>query len=533
MITINVVEQPVGPLAVLQSNFRSGGFSPAQQVWVVVSATPEAVVASYSGDFDDLSPNGPPVGRMRDKSVSHAKASGVLSWAGSGPIGPYLWSNGLHWIHNGDGSVQTFHLFTHAQGGGSYESTDWTNPSGLYKYENTIQVDISPGTSNRFGFVEWQRTLGYRKSDGALVSESWMARCQVYRYTSAGAIYWVKNSGNFTTIEYRYGFPNAESFINGAPTTGGTLVSKTGHYYYGAAPSSGSAQSIISELGAHLSDLSLVDHPTDFGELAVECARQLEYVDGNVLSLFFDIADWQRTMNQLRTLTSSPTWKRCLAAFRVTPGKGGNAMDRFLKIVKNPSEALLFWKYAVLPSVSDIRRLIEGLGRIAGLRLDQRLHSRRITQLALPGYRVFKHTAVLITECGAYPGGLSGWLQKAIGFAKRCGVYPELTNLWDVLKYSFVVDWFVQFGDLFNDIQQYQDLENYFPVHHCVLSEKWEAIAASTSIVPDCPALGDVTYSYYTRWITREVPLPSISLEAGSQPYNHVVEASALIIQRL
>lgn len=273
--------------------------------------------------------------------------------------------------------------------------------------------------------------------------------------------------------------------------------------------------------------------PVDYGELALECAEQLHYVDSNVLLLAIDVNDWMHLHNLVKSVTNLPGWKR---AYRVLKriGRAGSTVtfEDFFDVLRPTASFYLFDKYGVQTMISDLGRLKKGMVKFLDQNRLQRLHSRRVVMLA-PGSALFRRfTAILTVETDSLPIDPASSLQWAIGEAKNWGAYPSLSNLYDMLPYSFVVDWFVGYGDMVKQCDAYLDTENYFSLHHAVASSKWEAGYSSAEVLPGSPVIGDIVYSHYTRWIMEELPLPPVNLPQGSGAINHGVESLALILQR-
>lgn len=271
--------------------------------------------------------------------------------------------------------------------------------------------------------------------------------------------------------------------------------------------------------------------PVDFGELSLECAKQMDYVDSNVLLLVLDVADWRNFHAMWKDIVNAKGWKD---AYRLLTSLGRHSSPKdLLRLMKPGSQLFLWWKYVFQTTSSDVQRLDKGIRDLLSRPLFRRVHSRKIVPLDIPSAKSASYTATMTVEVGAWPAGILGKIQEAIGMGKRFGVYPELTNLYDLLKYSFVLDWFTKFGDFLQQCQDYLDTENYFPINYVQMSSKWVATYSSTTIVPGLPVTGDVDFFHYHRWISYELPRTPVTLDVGSGPLNHGAEASALILQRV
>jgi len=280
------------------------------------------------------------------------------------------------------------------------------------------------------------------------------------------------------------------------------------------------------------------EHPVDFGDLSLECAKQLKFVDNNILLIVLDVNDWRQFHKLWKNFANLRGWKEAKKAFDRISGGSGKLTD-LVEMFKPASSTYLFDKYAVQPSSADVGRLSKGLRDWAqklggGGLYPQRLHTRKITPLSCPtGYTSHLHTAVMTVECASYPDGMLGKLQEFIGGAKKFGLWPACTNLYDLIPYSFVLDWFLPFGDFLQDTDNFLDTKNYFPISHVIMSEKYELGVESTVIAPTFPVTGRITITFYDRWVTTELPLPNVSFDEGSGLGTHLVEASALVLQRL
>lgn len=110
----------------------------------------------------------------------------------------------------------------------------------------------------------------------------------------------------------------------------------------------------------------------------------------------------------------------------------------------------------------------------------------------------------------------------------------DLENLWDLIPYSFVVDWFLPVGDQLGAI----DAKLMLYVLE-VLSCTWSILDVFT-IPPEVVSLqlggghiytGSLTYRHYRRFVSPVPPQP-ISQFDTKNPSNHIIDGAALLIQR-
>lgn len=273
----------------------------------------------------------------------------------------------------------------------------------------------------------------------------------------------------------------------------------------------------------------------DFGDLSVQCLDQAKAVDENVLFLVFDARDLTNFVKTSSRIKLIPAFQAGVERY-LRDTRSGVSPKSALATLRRIGGAYLFKKYAVDSFLRDLKRFTAGLGELAGkLSEVTRLHARREASIVASTGKTVDYRAVLTVETTKYPQGMLYRVQNAILQMKSLGVYPRLTDLWDIVPYSFVLDWFWDFGDLLDDAADYLDVKDYFPVDHCVLSEKWTvAIDAAEMCPPEYIGWvsGVVEYSYYSRWNQRAVPLPPVSSGWGSGLTDRWVEAGALVLQR-
>lgn len=323
------------------------------------------------------------------------------------------------------------------------------------------------------------------------------------------------------------------------PTTGGTLLSSSTVWSTTLNPelTEDNIASFEDAVRQRLYSIPFFKTEVDnelLGELASECSGQLKFVDQNILCSVFDIDSIYNFRELWESVLNSRGWKRAFSAARRIKRGHGKLQD-LAKLFKPGASMYLFEKYAVLTSIDDWRRLVDGVGRFSSFLRYQRLHSRRVTPIEAPGYPSAMRTTVLTVQCAEYPTSFTGGMQEAIAELKKWGIYPEVPNLWDMLPYSFCADWVVSFGNVLDESQQFLNQKDYFPVHYCVPSQRDVWSASVSSFAPDFPAEGVVEFSYYHRWISRELPLPAVHLPQVSPTgaFQHWPELTALVLQRL
>lgn len=516
-----------------------------------VSNTP-ASPESDTVDFGWLVQGKEATGALRDKGVSHLSASGDVTIVCNGPVSAV--TNGNLVVNRAGGQTLTTEAVL--PWGSDYdcfhqwEAGPWFHP-GLqvwYRREHPSELSAHYYFYGDVLFVVFQKQIydGYRGTETTPFTLALKTSDVAIYRRSGNNIYYcgylVASANNATVlIGNSYQMPTRANLgtIAGNYTSGGTNVTVTDVVLTNVSTPVAAVAGLKSALELGLSERDVwgfFQRPeeVDFGKLALQCADQLKLVDKNILFLIFDAEDVTNWRMLWKQMLSSNTWRNAKRSWDLIfkhhssrPGK-----ETVRTVFKPLTSTYLFTKYGVLTAVSDIRRLVEGIDAFVHQPLYQRLHSRQVVSLQEPVGSSHTYTAILTVECAKYPKDILGKIQSMIAETKRWGVYPRITDLWDIIPYSFCIDWFIQFGDFFDDVANFLDVKDYFPVKEVISSEKWEYQVDAADIVPEYGASGQIHFKYYTRWISKELPLPPVHLEAASGLDNHLVEATALVLQR-
>lgn len=530
MITLTVSELPIGTMFSIQDIAATWLGQTRSVPGVLVSPASGVQTHVFEREYGYLrgDPNKAAVGLLRDKGVTHLNLQGDLTLSNRSylvdVVGAYP---------RAKRATGAFVPYRSVEGWGSHGSESYTlSWSNILhqgdRYSALVQVTTEWLYDGEYLATYWTTTSSPYTKNGVPAGSLVMGKVATAFKRIGSTINQLASQGNFSG--------DLQTWLNTKKGLTGGLAT---NYNDLLVSSWGSPESISNEVFAKIAPLRsahhwFVDEPVDFGELAVECAKQMNFIDTNILLLVLDVNDFAHFHKLWKGLLNRGGWKRAKALFYSLVRTHKMSRHEFAEMFNPASSLYLFGKYAILPNVSDVKHLVGGAGEFAGRPINKRLHSRREVPLDDPTAMSSTYTATLTVDVGAWPSGILGKIQELIGEAKRWGVFPAPENLYDLIPYSFVADWFVGFGDFLKREQRYLDVENYFPVDHCVLSSKWQSTYSSTVLVPEYPVSGGITLKYYHRWVTSEVPLPTVPpVQLGSGPISHGVESTALILQRL
>lgn len=465
------------------------------------------------------------VGERRDKEVSHNHVDGSLSYYTTTPFTD-LGEAGLlvsgRLISSGSQSSyvcdEVGTLGVTSTGSVTYKPNPIREGSTLYNYflEEPPQISLT-----YVGDYIWARHFqpGYRKEtlNGVLVS------------TQEGS--W---TDSFTKAEVR----NNQLYTGTSKPTleEAMLISATlpaaGLYRLAFSSRPPISQDEIMPIIRSMTSQTLLqdlNEQFDYGELSVDIARAQKYVTNNILLLIQDILRLRGTAVSIADLFDLKTLRNAMYDLRTLKGSHRAAKS----IAKKLSDAILVPKYAIAPNIRDFKDLGNGVWKYinSDSQRNSRLHSRKTVTLPSSQTQIDVDCVLtaIVSNNATREMPISMGLIKT---AKMWGMYPELENLWDIIPFSFVVDWFVQYGDLFETMDNYMYLENYFPVLYTIASAKATRSYDVSSQLRY--VTGSVLKTEYERHISvGSIPLPKMHLTASTSLNKHWVEAGALVAQRL
>jgi len=244
------------------------------------------------------------------------------------------------------------------------------------------------------------------------------------------------------------------------------------------------------------------------------------------------------TSNFLESLPELPQLVSALGppvkATRALMAVLGGDVSKIPTLARELASTYLGWKYGIEPAKGDVKNLqsvlsgaaykdLSGVGEFRGsfrYTFSKELHPWGDGELSLTS-----RSKVVIH-------GLSG-LASILLATGQGGVSPTLSNLWDLVPFSFVVDWFTGISDRLRDIDNTILLLAVKPIYfvHSYTVEyrpsKSELVKGGFSIQ------SDPRYLYYVREISRYIPMPRdthIDFRQGTFGKSQMMSAGALLL---
>jgi hypothetical protein len=136
-------------------------------------------------------------------------------------------------------------------------------------------------------------------------------------------------------------------------------------------------------------------------------------------------------------------------------------------ITKELSDNWLAWQYGVRPLVQDIAGAVTEIYKVRSVQPLIRKVSFKLPHKGANGYlaqagvnqQLFDHCILLldgrVTCYAEFNSGASAWDQTA----QRLGLTNPALLVWELIPYSFVIDWFIQVGDFLQATGQISGLK--------------------------------------------------------------------------
>lgn len=237
-----------------------------------------------------------------------------------------------------------------------------------------------------------------------------------------------------------------------------------------------------------------------YGDLAMKASEKVNANRVNMIAFLRDLRHPTEMIPKLRNLTKLKT-----------------LADNYLTV-----------SYGILPTISDIQTIV-GAFKSKGPYFDkngfQTYSAGSLASIEKDGntYTQEQHIKVAI---GDDDTGILALIKRL----DSMGTLPTFKNLWDLVPYSFVIDWLIDVGDFLARIDTCLRLTR-LGILYVTSSRKRTSTGLLTWDNQNC-YVGSVKLEQYHRWVTDQCPVPPLSLKETFPEFDHWLESSALFVQR-
>lgn len=199
-----------------------------------------------------------------------------------------------------------------------------------------------------------------------------------------------------------------------------------------------------------------------------------------------------------------------------------------LRSLKGLAGNYLSVNYGVLPTVSDLKAIVEACKRISPYLDRNGLEIFTSAQSASTSDEEYSYT--LENRLKLAIAKEDSGLDEIVSRLDNIGILPTFENLWDLVPYSFVLDWFLDVGKLLERIDTRMRLTR-LNVEYVTMSRKDE-IRKDLKWSSVFPFVGTISLGHYHRWVSDQCPVPPLSLHTSFDGFDHWLESAALLLQR-
>lgn len=255
-----------------------------------------------------------------------------------------------------------------------------------------------------------------------------------------------------------------------------------------------------------------LQHEVMWGNLSQTVANNAKIVDTNLVTLIPELINFKQGL-----IETVNVWNQAFA-------------DRTLKGLSNAYLSTLYGSRLTVLDVRDqalrIQEKIQDYERDDGVCVTHAREYRSNSGVVYPFYgEPILSTYTL--KC-YYKGNV--FADNIFDALSRLSLMPQLTDAWDMVPFSFVVDWFIDVQSFLDDI----DARVYVSALPVLSTVRGYKASVKTDVALTDSSFFSGKYEYYSRRIVGYLTLPRPSLDGNDLThFGHVPEATALLIQQI
>lgn len=244
--------------------------------------------------------------------------------------------------------------------------------------------------------------------------------------------------------------------------------------------------------------------PTAFLSTKDAVDEHFERMRSNHLEALAEVGDLFRVLDVFKALYE----------LRKRPARGLPFLLRLLGIA---ADAKLSYSLGIAPTISDALDVAKrsstflkkyGTPELFGEHTVYGKATVLIPELIFPGFEDVVVVARSKIRVSVEPDSYL----TAIIPVRSLGLLPSLSSLWDLIPFSFVVDWFASIGDHLDDVDTAAMLlamNTHMSVHSISIIYRFTAYDEETfnfDVLSDGPNQPGAGYKYYDRFVLNELP---------------------------
>lgn len=243
------------------------------------------------------------------------------------------------------------------------------------------------------------------------------------------------------------------------------------------------------------------DRGTDWGILAAEAYNSVQFFNSNGIAYAKDFVnlrkDAAKTLNLLKSF-----------------GKTG-------RLASKAANLFLTFYYGWRLTIKDTQELVDAY------QTSSKLRSNRCKATSQRSWESHGATYLATFQCYFIRNAFMSGMDRFI-YDYDLALTPD--NLWDLVPFSFVVDWFTNIGGV---LETASDYYNLVQAHEVICTGRSiKAVRHTSGRQLSSQLAGELTFSYYSRSYTEGPYVPTFQFCNSVNPLDHAIEGTALIVSR-
>lgn len=278
-------------------------------------------------------------------------------------------------------------------------------------------------------------------------------------------------------------------------------------------------------LDSNLEDLCILKSLNKLNQRDVDLGTAW-YERGKTAQLVGDLA--VKAAHTLKALQ-----KKDWAGLRNELGVHGNVLDGGGNVV----DGYLAYRYAVMPAMKDVAGAVDALSRLppdewaVSARSTEKNTSRRVSDVGQGTENPFTCRSELEKRCRAIITATPLPLTRQQDVLWSLGLDNPLSTIWEVIPYSFVLDWALPIGDWLSGLNALKYYSGWTTVVSNKTEEKVVVSGATTTYnggTITSSASGNYTRMQFRRRISSAPPVPVLPVK-DPVSFLHMADGLALL----
>lgn len=266
-------------------------------------------------------------------------------------------------------------------------------------------------------------------------------------------------------------------------------------------------------------ELMIRDEGGEWGDLTLDAAQRVRLTNSNTWLNLFELMDLPNLASGLSKLAAR------------------EAYTSVKTLVKAASDTYLAYHYGLRLTVNDMKSFCDKVDKIDFDYYTQTAGSEREFTVDLPGrpgtqIHIARRAKLVLDAATREQYTILENMKKLSRKFYELDLTPSISNVWDAIPFSFVLDWFFPIGDAFDRAEGI----NYVKTLHfrrCFYSEKWNWFYHDDFVTDSgYHYFGDLSFRFYNRTCRPSCIVPSQNVDHSpiQDAPKHWLEATALFL---